>query len=88
MILANIWPYTTFVIGFSIGLITTKTKLKNTLLSIEITHREAETQKIIAEAATIIAKTEEGGSVKIRSKIEQAIIADEERNRVQELVGS
>lgn len=86
MNLTSIWPYITLSIGFAIGFVATRGQARNSLLSVEIKHKEAETKEILVKTAQAIAKTEEGGSVKIRSKNEQAILADEERNRIKELM--
>ncbi len=86
-ILNEILPYITLIIGFCIGLLATRVQLKNTYLTIEIKQKEAETKKLLVETAQTIAKTEEkGGGVKIRSQQEQAVLYDEERKRVQELL--
>lgn len=87
MSLSDIWPYVTLVIGFGIGFVATRGQVKNTLLSVEVKQKEAEVKQTLIETAKGIAKVEEGGgSVKIRSKTEQAELADEERNRVRELL--
>jgi len=84
---SDIWPFICLIIGFGIGFIATRGQVKNTLLSVEIKHKEAETNKLLVETAQAIAKAEEkGGGIKIRTKDEQAILADEERKRVHELL--
>lgn len=86
MIFSDVLPYLTFTLGFGIGFSATRGQVKNTLLSIEIKHKEAQIKKVLVETAQQIVKTEEkGGGIKIRSKNEQAIVEDAERNRVKEL---
>lgn len=85
-ILLKLLPYLTLCIGYALGFFSTRGNLKNTFLTIEIKHKEAETKKVLLETAQAIVKTEErGGAVKIRSQEEQEREADTERLRVKEL---